>query len=63
MINSNIGQDWRPVCSSGLYEIPTDYVVIRVENKITKEQAYYDVAKGKLLTKQEAFDVLNGFRK
>lgn len=62
MINSNIGQDWRPVCSTGFYEIPTDYVVIRMENQRTKEQAYYDVAKGKFLTQQEAFDALNGHR-
>lgn len=62
MVNFNVGQDWQPVCGSGSYEIPTDYVVIRMENKKTREQAYYDVAKGKLLTRQEAFDVLNGYR-
>ncbi|MBI4938174.1 MAG: hypothetical protein HY846_08155 [Nitrosomonadales bacterium] len=63
MVNLNVGKDWSPVCSASLYEIPTDYVVIRMENKKTKEHAYYDVEKGKFLTQQEAFDVLNGYRR
>jgi hypothetical protein len=62
MVSYNVGQDWHPVCNTSLYEVPTDRAVIRMENKKTKEHAYYDVNKGKLLTPQEAFDVLNGYR-
>jgi hypothetical protein len=63
MVNpNNAGQDWHPVCSTSLYEIPTDNVVIRMENRKTREHAYYDVEKGRFLTQQEAFDVLNGYR-
>ena len=60
---NKVEKEWNPVCSASLYEIPTDHAVIRMENKKTREQAYYDVEKGKFLTQQEAFDVLNGYRK
>lgn len=64
MVNlNNVGQDWHPVCSASLYEIPADNVVIRMENKKTREHAYYDVERGRFLTQQEAFDVLNGHRR
>ena len=59
---NKVEQDWSPICSASLYEIPTDHVVIRMENKKTREHAYYDVENGKFLTQQEAFDLLNGYR-
>lgn len=63
MANLNkVEKEWNPVCSASLYEIPTDHAVIRMENKKTREQAYYDVEKGKFLTQQEAFDLLSGYR-
>lgn len=61
MLNFNAPQGWHPICETLMYEIPTDHVVVRLENNNTKEQAYYDVKKKRFLTKQEAFDALNGY--
>ena len=62
MLNFNAPQGWSSVCSTLLVEIPAEHVVVRLENTKTREQAYYDVEKGRFLTQQEAFDALNGYR-
>jgi hypothetical protein len=55
-------QDWQPVCTDSLFEIPTERPVICMEHKITKEHAYYDVKLERFLSQQEAFDALRGGR-
>lgn len=62
MLNFNAPQGWSPICNSLLVEIPTEQVVVRLENTKTREQAYYDIEKKRFLTPQEAFDVMNGYR-
>jgi hypothetical protein len=57
---TNLDQDWQPLCSDSLFEIPTERPVICMEHKITKEHAYYDVKLERFLTQQEAYDALRG---
>ena len=59
-IASNLDQEWQPVCTDSLFEIPTDRPVICMEHKITKEHAYYDVKLERFLSQQEAHDALRG---
>lgn len=60
MENTDISQDWIPLYSENLVEIPTERPLIYMENKRTRAHAYYDVRAGRLLTKQEAHDALRG---
>ena len=57
---TNIEQDWKPLCTDTLFEIPTGRPVVCMEHKQTREHAYFDIKLGRFLTQQEAFDVLNG---
>jgi hypothetical protein len=54
-------QEWEPLCEDSLYTIPTERPVICMEHKQTKEHAYFDVKLDRLLSPQEAFDVLRGY--
>lgn len=58
---AKIEQDWKPVCTDTLFEIPTEHPVICMEHKQTKEHAYYDIKFDRFLSQQEAFDVINGY--
>ena len=57
-----LDQDWQPLCTDSLFEIPTERPVICMEHQKTKEHAYYDVNLERFLTQQEAFDALRGCR-
>ena len=57
---SNIDPNWQPLCRDSLFEIPTDHPVICMEHTKTKQHAYYDVKLERLLSEQEAFDVMRG---
>lgn len=54
-------QDWKPLCTDNLFEIPSEHPVICMEHQKTKEHAYFDIKLDRFLTQQEAFDVLNGY--
>jgi len=56
---AKIKQEWDPVCTESLFVIPSDHPVVCMENKRTKEHAYYDIKMERFLSQQEAFDVLN----
>lgn len=58
---TNIEQNWKPLCTETLYQLPSDHPLICMEHKKTKERAYFDIQKDRLLSQQEAFDVLRGF--
>ncbi|MDP2804677.1 MAG: hypothetical protein Q8O24_01930 [Gallionellaceae bacterium] len=53
-------QEWEPLCEDSPYTIPTERPVICMEHKKTKEHAYFDIKLDRLLSPQEAFDVLRG---
>ena len=57
---SNIDQNWKPLCTESLFEIPTERPLICMEHQQTKEHAYYDVKFERFLSQQEAFDVMRG---
>ncbi len=57
-----IDQDWQPLCTDSLFEIPAENPVICMEHRKTKEHAYYDVKLERFLSQQEAFDILRGCR-
>jgi len=57
---AKIEQDWEPLCTDTLFEIPTDHPVVCMEHKQTKEHAYFDMKLNRFLSQQEAFDVLSG---
>lgn len=56
-----LGQEWEPLCTDTQFEIPTDHPVVCMVHKKTREHAYFDIKRDRLLSKQEAFDVLNGY--
>lgn len=56
-----IKQEWEPICTEDMFQIPTERPVICMEHKRTKEHAYYDVKLDRLLSPQEAYDVLRGY--
>ena len=57
---TNIDQNWQPLCRDSLFEIPSERPAICMEHKQTKQHAYYDVKLERLLSEQEAFDVIRG---
>lgn len=57
-----LGQDWKPLCADALFEIPSDHPVVCMEHRKTREHAYFDIKLDRFLSKQEAFDVLSGYR-
>ena len=57
---AKIAQDWKPLCTDTLVEIPTDHQVVCMEHKQTKEHAYFDIKLNRFLSQQEAFDTLSG---
>jgi hypothetical protein len=58
---AKIKQEWEPLSTDSLYEIPTERPVICMEHKQTKDRAYFDVKLDRLLSPQEAFDVMRGY--
>jgi hypothetical protein len=56
-----LDQDWHPLCTDSLFEIPTERPVICMEHQKTKEHAYYDVKMERFLSQQEAHDALRGY--
>ena len=58
---STIERDWKPLCTETLFQLPTEHPLICMEHKKTKERAYFDIKLDRLLSQQEAFDVLRGF--
>ena len=57
---NNLDHNWQPLCRDSLFEIPSERPVICMEHKQTKQHAYYDVKLERLLSEQEAFDVIRG---
>lgn len=57
---AKIEKDWKPLCTDFLFEIPTDHPVVCMEHRLTREHAYFDIKLDRLLSQQEAFDILNG---
>ena len=57
-----VEQDWEALCSTALFEIPTDRPLVIMEHKQTKEHAYFDIKLNRFLSQQEALDVLTGYR-
>lgn len=57
---AKVGQSWKPLCADTQFEIPTDHPVIIMENRQTKEHAYFDIKLDRFLSQQEAFDTLTG---
>jgi hypothetical protein len=58
---SNLAQEWKTIQHENLFSIPTERPLICMEHKKSKERAYFDVKKDRLLSQQEAFDALRGF--
>jgi len=59
-ILSDLGADWKAIRTDSLFEIPTDHLILSVENVQTKERGFYDTKLNRLLSQQETFDLVNG---
>ena len=57
-----VAQDWDALCSDTQFEIPTEHPVVILENKRTKEHAYFDIKLDRFLSQQEANDVISGYQ-
>jgi len=57
---SDLGADWKAIRTDSLFEIPTDHLILSVENIQTKERGFYDTKLKRLLSQQETFDLVNG---
>ena len=57
---SDFGGDWKAISTDSQFEIPTDHLILSVENIKTKEKGFYDTKLKRLLSQQETFDLING---
>jgi hypothetical protein len=52
--------DWVPVCSNSLVEIPTSRPLILMENRRTRQRAFYDIKYNRIISQQRAQGIMNG---
>jgi len=56
-----VEKEWKPLCASSPFEVPSSHPVICLEHKQTKTRAYFDIKLDRFLSQQEASMALSGY--